>query len=297
LAVVDAANPGRYLLGIECDGARYHSARSARDRDRLRQEVLEGLGWRIHRIWSTDWFQNPDQELRKVVQAIETAQSPGPAPQPPEPKPETKQHTPPPRPPAAKQPRPQSSVTSYKCARVKLRLGSAEMHSVDRAQLADLLAQVAKVESPVHWKEAARRVLTGAGTKRFGARIQQAFREAVRLGVAGGLFVKRKDFLWDPPMQLPPVRDRSELPAASRRFEFVSPEEIRQAILSVVRESCGIVPDEVPGVVCRLFGFERVTNDMTAAVEPQRDALLREGKLVLEGVNLVLPKDEPGVVR
>ena len=54
LAVVDPERPGRYLLGVECDGATYHSARSARDRDRLRQEVLESLGWRIHRIWSTD---------------------------------------------------------------------------------------------------------------------------------------------------------------------------------------------------------------------------------------------------
>jgi len=51
LAVVDNQKPGRYLLGIECDGAMYHSARSARDRDRLRQEVLENLGWQIHRIW------------------------------------------------------------------------------------------------------------------------------------------------------------------------------------------------------------------------------------------------------
>ena len=75
LAVVDPIQPGRYLLGIECDGARYHSARSARDRDRLRQSVLEGLGWRIHRIWSTDWFHNPDEELRKVSQAIETART------------------------------------------------------------------------------------------------------------------------------------------------------------------------------------------------------------------------------
>src|SRR5262249_364869 len=54
LAVVDPRAPGRYLLGIECDGATYHSSATARDRDRLRQEVLEQLGWRICRIWSTD---------------------------------------------------------------------------------------------------------------------------------------------------------------------------------------------------------------------------------------------------
>src|SRR5690606_3096245 len=61
------------LLGIECDGASYHSARSARDRDRLRQEVLERMGWQIHRIWSTDWFRNPARELQRVVEAIDAA--------------------------------------------------------------------------------------------------------------------------------------------------------------------------------------------------------------------------------
>jgi len=73
LAVVDPDRPGRYLLGIECDGATYHSARMARDRDRARQAVLESLGWTIHRIWSTDWFRNPQDQLSQVVAAIEKA--------------------------------------------------------------------------------------------------------------------------------------------------------------------------------------------------------------------------------
>ena len=62
--------PYGFLLGVECDGASYHSAKSARDRDRLREEVLRGLGWQLHRIWSTDWFNNPRREaerLRKVI--------------------------------------------------------------------------------------------------------------------------------------------------------------------------------------------------------------------------------------
>ena len=74
LAVVDPDMPGRFLLGIECDGAMYHSGQSARERDRLRQEVLEGLGWKIHRIWSTDWWEHADKELEKALDAIEAAQ-------------------------------------------------------------------------------------------------------------------------------------------------------------------------------------------------------------------------------
>ena len=58
--------PHGFLMGVECDGASYHSSRSARDRDRLRQEVLEGLGWHLYRIWSTDWFNNPAAEAAKL---------------------------------------------------------------------------------------------------------------------------------------------------------------------------------------------------------------------------------------
>jgi very-short-patch-repair endonuclease len=65
--------PGRMVLAIEADGATYHSSRSARDRDRLRQEHLERLGWRFHRIWSTDWFNDPDGEIAKVRAAYEQA--------------------------------------------------------------------------------------------------------------------------------------------------------------------------------------------------------------------------------
>ncbi len=76
LAVKDPAKPGRFLLGVECDGATYHSARWARDRDRLRQDVLESRGWIIHRIWSTDWFRQPQEQLRQLLAAIESAKQP-----------------------------------------------------------------------------------------------------------------------------------------------------------------------------------------------------------------------------
>jgi len=62
---------GGFILGVEADGATYHSAKSARDRDRLRQDILEGLGWNIYRVWSTDWFNNPQSELNKLVRRIE----------------------------------------------------------------------------------------------------------------------------------------------------------------------------------------------------------------------------------
>ena len=66
LGVKHPKYPHGYLMGVECDGATYHSSKSARERDVIRQQVLEGLGWRIYRIWSTDWFSNPVQEVAKL---------------------------------------------------------------------------------------------------------------------------------------------------------------------------------------------------------------------------------------
>jgi len=71
LAVRHPDQRASFILGVECDGAMYHSARSVRDRDRLRQEVLERLRWNICRIWSTDWFRNPRAEFQKLSGAIE----------------------------------------------------------------------------------------------------------------------------------------------------------------------------------------------------------------------------------
>ena len=71
IGIINRHQPGKFLLGIECDGATYHSAPSARDRDRLRQLVLEGLGWNIHRIWSTDWWFNPEIPMKSLLNKLE----------------------------------------------------------------------------------------------------------------------------------------------------------------------------------------------------------------------------------
>lgn len=65
--------PGRMVLAIEADGASYHSGQTARERDRLRQTALEERGWSFHRIWSTNWFRNRDEELDRAVEAWKEA--------------------------------------------------------------------------------------------------------------------------------------------------------------------------------------------------------------------------------
>lgn len=72
LAVVDPLDNNKFLLGIECDGKAYHSSKVARDRDRLRQQVLEGLGWKIYRIWSQEWFKKRKFEITRLKNHLES---------------------------------------------------------------------------------------------------------------------------------------------------------------------------------------------------------------------------------
>ncbi|MFT5091756.1 MAG: very-short-patch-repair endonuclease [Porticoccaceae bacterium] len=75
LALQHPERPGEFCLGIECDGATYHSSRTARDRDRLRQSVLEGLGWNLVRVWSADWVRSPERQIDRILAGYELASS------------------------------------------------------------------------------------------------------------------------------------------------------------------------------------------------------------------------------
>ncbi|ABB43521.1 conserved hypothetical protein, putative DNA helicase [Sulfurimonas denitrificans DSM 1251] len=72
LGIVDPDSPGHYIAGIECDGATYNRATTARDRDKLRENILKGLGWNIFRIWSTDWWQDRSGSLEKLHMQLES---------------------------------------------------------------------------------------------------------------------------------------------------------------------------------------------------------------------------------
>src|SRR5262249_10160224 len=69
--ILNDVTPGRFLCGIECDGVAYHESETDRDRDRLRQQVLEARGWTIHRVWSTDWFKDRHGQIERLILLIE----------------------------------------------------------------------------------------------------------------------------------------------------------------------------------------------------------------------------------
>jgi very-short-patch-repair endonuclease len=70
LAVVDPGDENRFLFGIDSDHGHHFKSGSVRDRNRLRQVVLDGMGWRIHRVWSTDWFRGREREITRIVDLV-----------------------------------------------------------------------------------------------------------------------------------------------------------------------------------------------------------------------------------
>lgn len=294
LAIVDEHQPGRYLLGIECDGATYHSARSARDRDRLRQEVLENLGWQIHRIWSTDWFRNPRREMQRLEKSIEAAKTHRVS------KAQSERSLPhgqvqraPPierhKPRRAREPA--LDIESYETANPNITLHYwQKLHEVSRHRMADWIKDVVDTESPVHQDEVARRIANCAGVKRIGRRIRTAFNLGLRAAIDEGFVIASGPFLWRPGMKQPKLRSRSGLPNASRHIRLIAPEEIELAISKVVRSSYGIQREVIPNEVCKLFGFKRTTSDMNAVVDHIVMKLLNDGRIVEDGTYVVFPE-------
>ena len=280
--------PGRYVLGIECDGAAYHSSRSARDRDRLRQAVLEDHGWTIHRIWSTDWFQRPEEQLRKAVAAIEAAKGEleaGGAGQA-----ELPSRAVPieivtvDRGDAAEisleRSVPRLSVP-YQEAAFGVPSSTLQIHEAPVDTMAEIVRQIVSVEGPVHADEIVARVRSLWGLQRAGNRIQTAVARAMAAAVQGGSVIKDGN-CYSLPGGIVQVRDRSTTTSPSlRRPEVLPPAELRIAALSIVHQNYGAGSEEVVTIVSRLLGFKATSAQLRATIEQAIDDLLESGALTI----------------
>ncbi|MFH2002344.1 MAG: DUF3320 domain-containing protein, partial [Planctomycetota bacterium] len=291
MAIKDPERPGRYLLGIECDGVTYHSAQSARDRDRLRQGVLESLGWRIHRIWSTDWFHHPKQELNRVVEAIEQAKVHWAGVDNYE-KNQTEENA---QPMKAIEEAPIIERTEkdlkqdsayeadpYTVHIPDIYLGAEALHTLPKGQLARYIKEVVDVESPIHIDEVVGRVVKGASLKKAGKRIRQAVVVGAKSACSKGEVEKRGNFLWNPKMQKPRIRSRMNLKTASRKLDLIAPEEIVEAIHKVLGSSESIRRADAVTATLDLFGIKRKTQAVRDHVNTVIELEIAKGGLAEE---------------
>jgi hypothetical protein len=131
----------------------------------------------------------------------------------------------------------------------------------------------------VHIEEATRRLAQASGATQVGARIRRAGQDAAKLAANLRHLRQQGDFLWENTMQTPPLRDRSALPAISRKLAYVAPEELARAVRTVVEHSFALPREAAYLPAVRLLGFSRLSDDMRQQLDEVVQGLLDAGQL------------------
>jgi very-short-patch-repair endonuclease len=274
--VQDPDAPGRFICGIECDGVAYHSSQTARDRDRLRQQVLEARGWIIHRVWSTDWFKDRHGQIERLLKLIaeskeramnEAAASAGALQaaieqveidevlEPNDPEPEGYQRPP---------------IPAYRLTPGEGQY-SSDILTVPESQIQRAILKVVEVESPLHLEDLIARV-AGMWRSRLGSRIRGRIEGLVNAAAQRGLLMERGSFVWRPDGAIQ-VRSRSGTRIPPER---VAPEEYREATLLALQSGPGLTQNELASEVRALLGFGRANETLQQVVEEQLRLLVQQ---------------------
>jgi hypothetical protein len=271
IGVRHADKPSTYLLAVECDGATYHGALWARERDRLRQDVLEHLGWRFHRIWSTDWFYHRQAEIERLRAALAAARDAAAG----EARIEgVNRSRPKPVEEPAMGPGPleipevvERQMPPYQRAVFPVD-GRQEPHEVRPSTLADLAQRIVTAEGPLHIEEVARRIASSYGKERAGARILEATRAALASARSRHAELRSDGTFWFTSAQAeaPPVRDRAAESGATVKADCISPLEIDAALQMARDDNGGGDAADLVRTAARLMGFRRVGPDLQARI-------------------------------
>jgi very-short-patch-repair endonuclease/DNA polymerase III delta prime subunit len=294
LGVLHPTKPGRFVLGIECDGATYHRTATARDRDRLRQEMLEGLGWRIHRIWSRDWVRSPVREIQRVMeayrQALEeeettrpsTAASASPLSSVSPTRQSSPRVVPVPRPTA-----PEPSVAPYRPWQPPRAGPREQFYLAPKDALVDRIRDCVNAEGPVSLQVVRQRVAACWEIQRVGSKVSTKIDFAIKDAVKRHLVVRKGDFLWPRDMDHPPIRAAGEGENA-RLIRDVCPEEIREAVLLALKTDIAFPRDELILQTARILGYERAGAVVSKRIEQAVDGLEAEGAILSQSGHVTL---------
>jgi hypothetical protein len=278
MGVIDPNNPGSYLLGIEFDGVTYQYSNSARDRDKLREQVLKQLAWRIHRIWSPAWVARRDSEIRRLADALEEAHEFQLEKEVSSTDLDAEEHTDDLSQEVDVQKVQFAGIEKigvpYKVHALKAEFNpyvrvlssrhgwvarANEFHFQENRQLQSrLLEELVKEEGPIHFDYAVRRLASVWGLKRRGSRIVQAVREALNLLLRNRKVIIKGHFLWPTDLQEVSVRvPVPGVPESKRIFEHIPPEEIENAMKLIARYALGISAESLMVETAKVFGFSR----------------------------------------
>jgi very-short-patch-repair endonuclease/DNA polymerase III delta prime subunit len=266
MAVVNPAHPGQYLIGIECDGAQYHSSKVARDRDRLRQQILEGLGWKVHRVWSTDWYRNCPDTKRKLLEEIERTKT--------LPDPINLEAKKPPTPIISILPENDPNQTSGIYQSVNktdehsipnYRFGTSptsfNLDFIDTPEeiLGAVITDIVSVEGPVHIEELYQRIKDQAAIPRISPKIKEKIHYACKNESWAGRIRIKDDFLWQ--RDTPKTLLRRRNPDQGVAIEWICDEEIGEAIDYILNKQYATTEDDLILSARKIFGIAGQKNN------------------------------------
>jgi len=303
LAVADPKRPGVYLLGVECDGATYHSSRCARERDRLRQHCLESLGWRIHRVWSTEWWLDREREMERLTKALRDAeagrrphrQSSSPAPPPLQP--QIRASTTPPvasgraaidallaEAPSSR-PLPSNSATYPTVDVADLGTKESFYEAGELAHISQRLVEVVRALGPIHKDEAARLVIECWSLRTLGRRIREKVDAARRATPVQDRPVPRGSFLWPAGVDADTwdsIRVPGDNPRTRRDAHHIPPEEVANAATWVVERALSISVEDLHREMAAVFGIRRLGKKVREAMQAGIEVLAARGRCSVE---------------
>lgn len=285
MAVKHPVQSGKFAIGIECDGATYHSARTARERDRLRQTILEDMGWSIYRIWSTDWIKDPKSEQEKLINAIERAlkniltESDG----------NNfidikKSDNITETPIIDIEEKVEQSGVQNKGYGFELYKRVYPINIVDENGNVkngyDIAWDIISVEQPIHFEELCRRIAPAYGRQKATSvvrnEIKYIFRNYLKDMISEDKdgFIRIKDFK-DIKVRIPNPNDDYIRP-----ITYICDEELALAMKTIVQHSFGIMPDDLFIVTAREFGFKRTGENIICSLHKVYQQMLKRKEIV-----------------
>lgn len=279
LAVVDPGQPERYLAGIETDGDVYRQGATARDRERLRDQVLSQLGWNLHHVWAIDWYQRPHSATQRLLEQLES----------------NKTHV---IVPSQRVTQTKSSADAilvvdtsdvdvhrqhltkklepYAVSALRATYSNINIDNMTAPALVDIVMRIVSDESPIHEDEL-QRVVASHFVTRASKRIQQLCDLIVARMVSSGAVRRQGTFLWTTVMIDPPIRYRGDTCPVTKT-ELIAPEELQAAVRHVLSEQFGLQPDALIVSTARLLGFRRCGAALESAIGIAVEQLLKAGE-------------------
>jgi very-short-patch-repair endonuclease len=274
IGVRHPVHAGAYALGVECDGYQYHSSRVARDRDRLREDVLKGLGWRLHRIWGTAWYRDrngAETALRAAIEKAIAAPVDGLLSSIGEDIDGTDSAYPVIGTKEAIYDETPAWVTAYKVALVTKLPSWVDPSGLGNGHFMDgAIKAVVAAEGPVHMDILNKRLREAWDIGRIGRNI----RLNIDVAILKARVRRDGDFLLDPEAA---VYVRAPTDLCQRSVSQVHGSELDLALIQIARDAGGIGEEDLTVRTARIYGWERRGPDITAALRERIASLLDRG--------------------